>query len=68
MAELTIKRLLGLKGINAVTEKEFEADLSSFQKKDFIEFLVSIPKDNIQFLFNEEQPDQEEEKDDMDDI
>jgi hypothetical protein len=54
MVQITIKKLLGLKGINAITEKELKDELNSFEKQDFIEFLTSIPKSSISFLFEEQ--------------
>jgi hypothetical protein len=67
MVEITIKKLLGLKSLNAITEQEFETDIKAFEKKDFIDFLNSIPKENISFLFQEEDKEEEQEENQEDD-
>lgn len=65
MVELNIKKLLGLKSLNAITEKEFKSELDTKEKKDFIEFLSSIPKDNIPYLFSEEEEKEKEEEEEF---
>lgn len=55
MVEITIKKLLGLKGLNAISDIELKKDLDTFSKKDLIDFLMEIPKDNISFLFQEQE-------------
>lgn len=55
MVKLNIKKLLGLRNLNCISEQELKDDLNNFEKKDFIDFLTALPKENLAYLFEEAQ-------------
>ena len=65
MVKLNIKKFLGLKSLNAITNKELKSELDKFDKKEFIDFLTEIPKENISFLFEESKEEENEETEDI---